>query len=102
MALISDYFKYEYLKMSSKFLVEGFYNQVGLVLNVRRKMTLDLKQDLSDCFDFRLSEITDFAGGGVFMDTICMGESFFLLLFVRLHFVKLVLTIIASIERIAL
>jgi hypothetical protein len=52
MALISDYLKYENLEMWSEFLVEGFYNQVGLVLNVRRKMTLYLKQDLSDVFDF--------------------------------------------------
>lgn len=95
MALISDYLKYENLEMWSEFLVEGFYNQVGLVLNVRRKMTLYLKQDLSDVFDFWLSETTDFAGGRVFMNTICMGEPSFLLLFVRLHFLTFLWTILA-------
>lgn len=99
-ALISDYFIYEDLEMRSEFLVEGFYNQVGLVLNVRRKMTLNLKQDLSDVFDFWLSETTDFAGSGVFMNTIRVGESFFLLLFIRLHFVTFASTILSSIERI--
>lgn len=91
MPLISKDLEHKNLEMLAELLFQGFYDKVGLVLDIVGEMDLDLLDDVLDGLDLRGFETADFAHVRVFGGAVGRAEDFLvLLLLVVLHGLGLV------------